>query len=439
MKNKSLMRLLLIFIVGSVLASRLSIAQNQVRNYEIDDLIKVIRISDRVIVVRTGVTYFEAVTAIATQKGIVLIDAGNTLQLTEKYKKIIIKELGRDDFIYLINTHSHRDHTGGNQVFPAATIIGHEKTKEAMIREWNDKEFYSEILRNGIKEGTERLKNMDINTEAGKQAYYELTKNLMVQSDVGPGNNHVTTVPAITFTDNLTLALGDITVELMYFGNAHSEGDTWVYIPEEKLLFNGDVFFRNGVPNLTYFATEETSGIGEVKRWQKVLSYLLRPDRPVETIVRGHGDIMNFNDLKNFSQYIAGIWNEFEKGKEIYPLSRMGKVLEKEGVDAARAEFQKLRTVDKDKYFFLERGFNVMGNKFLSPNKTAEAIELCKMNVELFPQSANAYERLAETYMKVGNKELAIKNYEKSLELNPQNTTASEQIKKLREKNQEEK
>jgi len=439
MKNKSLMRLLLILIVGSVLASRSSLAQNQKRNYEIDDLIKVIRISDRVIVVRTGVTYFEAVTAIATQKGIVLIDAGNTLQLTEKYKKIIIKELGRNDFIYLINTHSHRDHTGGNQVFSAAKIIGHERSKEAMIREWNDKEAYSEILRNGIKEGTERLKNMDITTEAGKQAYYELTKYVMVQSDIGPGNNHVTTVPTITFNDNMTLALGDITVELMYFGNAHSEGDTWVYIPEEKLLFNGDVFFRNGAPNLTYFATEETSGIDEVKRWRKVLSYLLRPDRPVETIVRGHGDILNFNDLKNFSQHIAGIWNEFEKGKEIYPLSRMGNMLEKEGVDAARAEFQKLRTVDRDKYFFLERGFNVMGNKFLSPNKTAAAIELCKINVELFPQSANAYERLAETYMKVGNKELAIKNYEKSLELNPQNTNASEQIKKLREKNQGEK
>jgi len=433
MKNKSLVRLLLIFIVALVLASRSSSAQKQVRNYEIDDLIKVIRISERVIVVRTGVTYFEAVTAIATQKGIVLIDAGNTPQLTEKYKKIIMKELGRDDFIYLINTHSHRDHTGGNQVFPAATIIGHERTKEAMVREWNDLDFYSEILRNGIKNGTELLKTLDINSDAGKQTYYELTKYVMVQADIGPGSNHVTTVPTITFNDNLTLALGDITVELMYFGNAHSEGDTWIYIPEEKLLFNGDVFFRNGAPNLTYFATEETyGGFSDVKRWQKVLSYLLRPDKPIETIVRGHGDILNFNDLKNFSQHIAGIWNEFEKGKELYPLSRMGNMLEKEGVDAARAEFQKIRTVDRDKYFFLERGFNVLGNKFLSPNKIAEAIELCKMNVALFPESANAYYRLADAYVKVGNKEQAIENFEKLLKLDPNNQSVMDALKQLK-------
>ena len=431
MKNNSLIRLFMIFMVASVLASRSSMAQNQVRNYEIDDLIKVIRISDRVIVVRTGVTYFEAVTAIATQKGIVVIDAGNTPQLTKKYKKIIMKELGRDDFICLINTHSHRDHTGGNQVFPDAKIIGHERTKEAMIMDWHDLDSYRERLRNGINEGTERIKNMDINTEAGKQAYYELTKNLMIQSDIGNGNNHVTTVPTITFNDNMTLSLGDITVELMYFGNAHSEGDTWIYVPEEKLLFNGDVFFGNGAPNLTYFATEETSGIDEVKRWRKVLSYLLRPDKPIETIVRGHGDILNFNDLKNFSQHIAGIWDEFERGKEIYPLSRMGNMLEKEGVDAARAEFQKLRTVDKDKYFFLERGFNVIGNKFLSPNKTAEAIELCKMNLVLFPESANAYYRLADAYMKVGNKEHAIENFEKSLKLNPNNQSAIDALKQL--------
>ncbi len=292
--------------------------------------------------------------------------------------------------------------------------------------------FYSEILRNGIKEKTERLEKMDINTNAGKQVYFELTKYLMVQSDIGPGNNHVTTEPTITFNDNMTLSLGDITVELLYFGNAHSEGDTWVYIPEEKLLFNGDVFFRNGTPNLTYFATEETAGIDEVRRWRKVLSYLLGPDRPVETIVRGHGDILSFNDLKNFSQHIDGIWNEFEKGKELYPLSRMGNMLEKEGVDAARAEFQKLRTVDKDKYFFLERGFNVMGNKFLSPNKTAEAVELCKMNVVLFPESANAYYRLADAYVKAGNKEQAIENFEKSLKLNPNNQSGIDALKQLK-------
>jgi alkyl sulfatase BDS1-like metallo-beta-lactamase superfamily hydrolase len=114
MKNKSRVRLFVIFIVGAVLASRSSIAQNKIRNYEIDDLINVVRISDRVIVVRTGINFFDAVTAIATEKGIVMLDAGFTPQMTERYKKIIAKELGRNDFKYLINTHSHLDHTYRN-------------------------------------------------------------------------------------------------------------------------------------------------------------------------------------------------------------------------------------------------------------------------------------------------------------------------------------
>jgi len=56
------------------------------------------------------------------------------------------------------------------------------------------------------------------------------------------------------------------------------------------------------------------------------------------------------------------------------------------------------------------------------------------MNVEMNPQSANAHDSLGEAYMINGNKELAIKNYKKSLELNPDNTNAKEMLNKL-EKN----
>ena len=53
----------------------------------------------------------------------------------------------------------------------------------------------------------------------------------------------------------------------------------------------------------------------------------------------------------------------------------------------------------------------------------------------MFPQSSNVYDSLGEAYMLNGGKELAIKNYEKSLELDPKNTNAVDMLKKLRGKN----
>lgn len=385
MKTKRAIRLLLFVAVASVFLPRQIGAQEQKRNYEIDDLINVVKLSSRAILIRTGVDYFDVVSAIATEKGIVVIDAGNTPQLTEKYRKIISKEFGRDDFIYLINTHSHRDHTGGNQVFADTKIIGHERSKQAMIREWNDMDDYRGMLQSGIKEKTEQLKNLDINSAPGKQAYYSLTLSQMVQKDIEPGGKHVTTPPAITFDDTMTLSLGNITIEIMYFGNAHSEGDTWIYIPEEKLLFSGDVFFKGGTGNLTYFGSEETQGINEVKRWRKILNYLSGAERTVNTIIRGHGDIMTLSDLKIFCVQIEDIWKELETGKELYPLVRLENILNKEGINAVRAECKKLQA-DKNKYLFLERGFVVIGNRFKKNNATEAANELYKLYTEIFPR-----------------------------------------------------
>jgi len=60
-----------------------------------------------------------------------------------------------------------------------------------------------------------------------------------------------------------------------------------------------------------------------------------------------------------------------------------------------------------------------------------DAIEIFKLNVEMFPQGFNTYDSLGEAYMVNGDKQLAIQNYKKSLELNPKNTNAVEKLKKL--------
>ncbi len=74
-------------------------------------------------------------------------------------------------------------------------------------------------------------------------------------------------------------------------------------------------------------------------------------------------------------------------------------------------------------------GYSLMGNK-----QMADAILVFRKNVELHPDSWNAYDSLGEAYLKDGNKELATKNYQKSVELNPKNENGAEVLKKLADK-----
>ena len=75
---------------------------------------------------------------------------------------------------------------------------------------------------------------------------------------------------------------------------------------------------------------------------------------------------------------------------------------------------------------------NTLGYRFLQQRKFEEAIFIFSINVDKFPKSYNVYDSLAEAYMNSGNTNLAIKNYEKSLDLNPENKNAVDMLKKLK-------
>jgi hypothetical protein len=78
-----------------------------------------------------------------------------------------------------------------------------------------------------------------------------------------------------------------------------------------------------------------------------------------------------------------------------------------------------------------EGRLNNLGYTLMREKKLAEAIALFKLNVELYPNAWNTYDSLGEAYMTNGDKELAIANYKKSLDLNPQNSNGREMLKKL--------
>jgi len=104
-------------------------------------------------------------------------------------------------------------------------------------------------------------------------------------------------------------------------------------------------------------------------------------------------------------------------------------IMEK-GIEQALQSYSALKQA-KD-YYVTESQFNSLGYRLLGMKKVREAIEIFKLNVEAYPQSANVYDSLGEAYATSGDKELAVKNYRRAVELNPQNTNAIEMLKKLR-------
>ena len=111
-------------------------------------------------------------------------------------------------------------------------------------------------------------------------------------------------------------------------------------------------------------------------------------------------------------------------------------VIKESGIKAGLDKYREIKTNEQVKLYFDEGEFNEFGYRLLNINSIEEAIEIFRLNVEMYPESANVYDKLGEAYMKDGQKDLAIKNYRKSLKLNPENDNARKMLKKLCEKNE---
>lgn len=105
-------------------------------------------------------------------------------------------------------------------------------------------------------------------------------------------------------------------------------------------------------------------------------------------------------------------------------------ILEKD-IQSAVSQYYDLKANSPDKYNFKESQLNSLGYTLLQAGKNKEAIEILKLNKESYPNSANVYDSLGEACMIDGNNELAIENYQKSLELDPKNTNAQKKLQQL--------
>lgn len=106
-------------------------------------------------------------------------------------------------------------------------------------------------------------------------------------------------------------------------------------------------------------------------------------------------------------------------------------VIEDEGIELAIETYKQAKEEEAESFDFSERELNNLGYILLRNGKVDEAIEIFKLNISAYSNSANVYDSMGEAFMEKGENGKAIENYKKSLEINPDNKNAVAMLKKL--------
>lgn len=236
MRNRLVFIALLSVIVASYAAAQTAPSAPQ---------IKVRRLSPRAAVFELASTN---VLAIATQKGIVVVDAGYSPAVGKAYRDAIQAEFKRNDFAYLINSHDHGDHYGGNLAYVDLPIIGHVLERQRLL---NDLAYLRDYYRKNDPAvlGTPQFTQYaNVLPNVVQVPSFAVNETNMKRITDGFRGGVVVVPPTLTFDSQLTLFMGDVSVRLLYYGHAHSATDTLISVPEENLVFSGGLFFKEQIP-----------------------------------------------------------------------------------------------------------------------------------------------------------------------------------------------
>jgi cyclase len=211
----------------------------------------------------------------------VLADPAGVLMIDSMYQRsagqirAAIKALpGGDKIRILINTHWHSDHTEGNLVLgPGAVIIAHENVRSLLAR---------------------------------PQALMDQ------QTKPYPAD----ALPAVTYSDTLTLYAGDESVRLVHYPHAHTNGDTVVFFDKSYVVHTGDMFFNGRFPFW------DVANGGDIESWIRQLDVILPGLPPDAKIIPGHGPLAGVAELKAFRQML------FDSAEIVRKQMREGKTLD---------------------------------------------------------------------------------------------------------------
>lgn len=186
------------------------------------------------------------------------IDTTATEARTRAYRRAIEQVTDRP-VRTVVATHHHGDHTHGNHVFAGASVVSHAYCRERLLGE-----DYHAVL-----------------------ALF-----------TGPqwGDIHPVT-PDVTFRDELTLWAGERRVELRHPGrSAHTGGDVYAWLPDDRILVSGDLIFNGGTPLLA-----EGSPSGLVRTLEEL------GELDPRTIVPGHGELCDLEAVKETLDYLRWV------------------------------------------------------------------------------------------------------------------------------------
>jgi glyoxylase-like metal-dependent hydrolase (beta-lactamase superfamily II) len=231
--------------------------------------------------------------AILSDEGVLVFDSNATPE-TATTVLAEIRKLTDKPVRYLVNSHWHWDHWGGNQTylaaFPLLQIITHEKTRELMLTvepRWNDKGLKEDLPQflDGFEKqiAAARAKNAPAERIKAAEERLAADRNFLAQKQ-----SLRKTYPNVTFSDSMTIMLGGREIQVLH-AQAITPGDTYLYLPKENLLVTGDILL-SPYP----FAIGGTYPA----EWRKTLQKFAALEPTM--IIPGHGDVeTNTNFLRS--------------------------------------------------------------------------------------------------------------------------------------------